>query len=89
MIKKFKKKPIIVDAVQWNGDNTEEIEEFRGEKLKKQMSFDGTKIIMLIIPTLEGMHEASIGDYIIKGIKNEFYPIKPDILKLTYEEVNE
>lgn len=41
----------------------------------------------LVIKTLEGEHIASFGDYIIKGVKGEFYPCKPDIFKLTYEEV--
>lgn len=41
----------------------------------------------LIIPTLEGDHETSVGDYIIKGIKGEFYPCKPDIFEATYEKV--
>ena len=42
----------------------------------------------LIIPTLEGDHEASVGDYIIKGVQGEFYPCKPDIFKQTYEKIN-
>lgn len=41
----------------------------------------------LIIKTLEGEHLASIGDYIIKGVKGEFYPCKPDIFEQTYEEL--
>ena len=40
-----------------------------------------------LIPTLEGNLEAKFGDYIIKGIKGEFYPCKPDIFIATYEEV--
>jgi hypothetical protein len=43
----------------------------------------------LVIPTLEGEHTASIGDYIIRGVKGEFYPCKPDIFMATYEEVEE
>lgn len=41
----------------------------------------------LVIKTLEGEYPVSIGDYVIKGIKGEFYPCKPDIFELTYEEV--
>lgn len=43
----------------------------------------------LIIYTLEGYHCASMGDYIVKGIKGEFYPVKPDIMELTYVKVTE
>lgn len=39
------------------------------------------------IPTLEGIMQASIGDYIIKGVQGEYYPCKPDIFKITYDEV--
>jgi hypothetical protein len=45
----------------------------------------GPPIFILTIPTLEGDHKAMPGDYIIKGIKNEFYPCKPDIFEMTYE----
>lgn len=41
----------------------------------------------IIIPTLEGDMITSVGDYIIKGVNNEFYPCKPDIFDKTYEEV--
>ncbi|GAF90712.1 unnamed protein product, partial [marine sediment metagenome] len=48
-----------------------------------------TEEILLFIPTLEGTHIARVGDYIIKGIANEFYPCKPDIFWQTYEKVEE
>jgi len=87
MIKKFTKKPVVIKAIKWDGKNTEEIESFIGKKVKKQMSFDNKKVSILLIPTLESPHEANIGDYIIKGVKGEFYPCKPDIFEETYEEV--
>ena len=80
MIKKYVKKPVTIEAVKWTGDNFEEIESFTNTK-----AF--IKCGQLIIPTLEGTHIASIGDYIIKGVKGEFYPCKPDIFAETYEEV--
>jgi hypothetical protein len=43
--------------------------------------------LKLMIQSLEGVMEASKGDYIIKGVKGEFYPVKEDIFKLTYDEV--
>ena len=42
---------------------------------------------IMLIKTLEGTHAANVGDYIIRGIKGEYYPCKPDIFDLTYEEV--
>ena len=81
---KYYKKPVVVEAVQWTGENMAEICFFTGicggELIK-----DGE----LYIKTLEGVHHASIGDYIIKGIKGEFYPCKPDIFEKTYEMVGE
>ena len=80
MIKQYTKKPVQIEAVQWTGDNLEEVEIFTHSK-----AF--IKCGQLIIPTLEGTHIASVGDYIIKGVKGEFYPCKPDIFAETYEEV--
>jgi hypothetical protein len=84
VVSKFRKKPVVIDAIQWTGNNTEEIERFMGQKLKKQMSFDNSRFV-LIIPTLEGQHIASVNDWIIKGVKGEFYPCKPDVFEQTYE----
>lgn len=79
-MKKFRKKPIVIEAVQWNGENLDEIINFAG---------DNAVLIVdiLHIKTLEGGLTASEGDYIIKGIQGEFYPCKPDIFEATYEEV--
>jgi hypothetical protein len=88
MTKKYVKKPIKIEAIQWTGDNTEKIEKFVGKKLPKQMSpIEKGKVVSLYINTLEGGHFASVGDYIIKGIKGEFYPCKEDIFNQTYQEV--
>lgn len=84
MIKKYRKKPVVIEAVQWTGKNYEEIAKF--------MDYNGIDDTeggaVLIIETLEGDHRVSVGDYIIKGIKNEFYPCKPDIFSKTYDEVH-
>lgn len=77
---KYRKKPVVIDAIQWNGENFQEISEFVGEHL-----IETEKSIQ--IKTLEGNHILSVGDYIIKGIKGEFYPCKPDIFEKTYEQV--
>ena len=82
MIKKFRKKPVTIEAIQWTGKNLSEIDNFVGRSIANK----GT---ILIIHTLEGDMEASIDDYIIKGVNGEFYPCKPDIFAKTYEEVTE
>lgn len=77
---KYRKKPVVINAIQWDGDNIVDVMEFLGAK---SFSYDYTT--GLIIHTLEGKHYASIGDFIIKGIAGEFYPCKPDIFYMTYE----
>lgn len=86
MIKKYRKKPVVIEAVQWTGENLVEVSEFTSEDLVVQEDFLGNAK-NVVIPTLEGEHIASKGDYIIKGIKGEFYPCKPDIFKATYDLV--
>ena len=80
MIRKYRKKPVVVEAVQWDGCNKVEIQRFMNQYLDER---EGRK--ELIIPTLEGQHIASLGDFIIKGVHGEFYPCKPDIFWKTYE----
>lgn len=80
MNKKYRKKPVIIEVIQWNGENLSEIDKFTQGKVKKHES-------VLIIPTLEGDMYVSLNDYIIKGVKGEFYPCKPNIFLATYEEV--
>ena len=90
---KFRKKPVVIEAMVWKGDNLSQIAEFMGEKNLTHHK-DGvysanlfyTDEGGLIIKTLEGEHKASVEDYIIKGVKGEFYPCKPDIFEMTYDE---
>jgi len=80
---RYKKKPIIVDAVRWTGKNTPEVIRFCPFTVR---IFDGRKISHLLIPTLEGNRPVQKGNWIIKDIiKGEFYPCKPDIFATTYE----
>ena len=81
---KFRKKPVVIDAVQWDGTNVSEIREFFGAFM--DWSFRDTEY--LLIKTLEGEHTANPKDWIIKGVKGEFYPCKPDIFEATYESVS-
>lgn len=82
MSKKYRKKPVVIEAIQWTSDNLSEIDKFTQGKVKNHES-------VLIIPTLEGEMYASLSDYIIKGENGEFYPCKPDIFDKTYEELTE
>lgn len=89
---KYRKKPVVIEAVQYNGSNVCEIEEFVGKRLRQTIVDDcgyqagaTAPIIGLVIETLEGDMVASPLDYIIKGVKGEFYPCKPDVFEQTYE----
>jgi len=89
---KFRKKPVVIEAVQWTGDNLREVIDFTGlhpsankwswEEYEAVVASEGLKIF-----TLEGPLMATVGDWIIKGVKGEFYPCKPDIFEATYEPV--
>jgi len=83
-MKKYRKKPVIVEAIKYVGYNHLE--------MKKQIGENGFWDILrnkLAIRTLEGNMVADLGDYIIKGIAGEFYPCKPEIFEASYEEVEE
>lgn len=83
----YRKKPVVIEAVQWTGDNTDEIIQFcnsgKDAKLVNNDYIDDG----LLIFTLEGDMFARVGDYIIKGVNGEYYPCKPDIFKKTYDKV--
>lgn len=89
MVKKYRKRPIEIEAIQWNGNNIEEVNNFVDKDQLVAFKYDVSNYYSLIIKTLEGSHKADIGDYIIKGVKGEFYPCKPDIFEMTYDEVKE
>lgn len=82
---KFRKKPVEIEAIQFNGENYNEIINFVGIALH----FDcrESRDNYITIPTLEGDMKASVSDWIIKGVNGEFYPCKPDIFAKTYEQV--
>lgn len=86
---KFRKKPVVIEAVQWNGGSNIDIGRFMGKASWQYFEATNIKPEHLIIKTLEGQHIASLGDWIIKGVKGEFYPCKPDIFAQTYEPVEE
>lgn len=75
---KFRKKPVVIEAIQWTGQNEGELANFMRQPAVSQGKG-------LLIDTLEGEMRADPGDWIIRGVKGEFYPCKPDIFAATYE----
>jgi hypothetical protein len=75
----YRKKPVVVEAIQWTGTNTDAVLQFTAcpRVLASPQA--------LVIETLEGDMRADIGDWIIRGVKGELYPCKPDIFEQTYE----
>lgn len=97
---KFRGKPVVIEAMQWTGFNYTESELFCGEVLalgkyepaSKECGNGWTGAYgnsCKIIATLEGDRKCQPGDWIIKGVKGECYPCKPDIFDATYEKVEE
>ena len=76
----YRKKPVTIEAIVWNGDNIEEISSWTNGDAFWDCD-EGT----LKIKTLEGIMNASVNDYIIRGVNGEFYACKPDIFQKTYE----
>lgn len=77
---KYRKKPVVIEAVQYDGHNKDEIRAFTEDVMRENT--DGST---LGIMTLEGVMRAEPGDFIIRGVKGEYYPCKYDIFAATYE----
>lgn len=86
---KFRKKPVVVEAIQFTGRNFFTVAEFLGHGPDVLDNPELKSTDMPVIETLEGLLTASPGDWIIKGVKGEFYPCKPHIFAATYERVKE
>ena len=84
---RFRKKPVEVEALQWTGRNWSQMRVFMGVPDDEPMFEDLRNKTgqPLLIKTLEGDMRAELGDWIIRGIKGELYPCKPDIFQATYE----
>ena len=85
---KYRKKPVVIEAVQFNGEMTNELKCFLGKARYTFYNLQTTHGSVLEINTLEGTMRASQGDYIIRGVHGEYYPCKPDIFEKTYEPVD-
>jgi len=93
-VTKYRKKPVVIEAVQYTEDNKYEICRWSGDTVwygfpesvgKSAVALGYAPASDLWCSTLEGDLRASVGDYIIKGVQGEFYPCKPDIFEQTYE----
>ena len=88
----YRKKPVVIEAMQWDGSYSgmETIQARWPELNTAGLTHrpHHRTVQMWSIATLEGQHIVSVGDYIIKGVKGEFYPCKPDIFEMTYEVVD-
>jgi hypothetical protein len=95
----FRKKPVTIEAVEFRGFDQFGLADFSGatrpqwltEALLKRPGEVGSAVRFdpdLVIHTLEGEHRANPGDWIIRGVKGELYPCKPDIFAITYEPVD-
>ena len=93
---KYRKKPIVIEAMKWTGKNEREMFDFlEPNSSEKFMTSTGKNFYIdhnkvkggLMLKTLEGEHKASIGDFVIKGISGEFYPVKEHIFIAKYDKV--
>lgn len=81
---RYRKKQVEIEArqLEYTAKSQQELAEWCGGIIEEHKSG-------INIPTLEGITYAQVGDFIIKGVKGEFYACKPDIFELTYEKVEE
>jgi hypothetical protein len=88
---RFRKKPVVIDAMQWDGSRAsiseccEWVNEGQEEPVLSYLFYGDDDVFDVQIDTLEGPHGVSPGDWIIRGVKGEFYACKPEIFDMTYE----
>ena len=96
---KYRKKPVVIEAMEFEGTTSERMAVYQWIEANTQGSFDvnsddpvpasGVSIDaatgFMVIATLEGVMQVKLGDYVIQGVQGEFYPCKPDIFEATYE----
>jgi len=84
---KFRKKPVVIEAMQWKGNHLEmPVPPAPHDVLRQRRTWQGRR---WQIHTLEGWLNLSPNDWIIRGVKGEFYPCKPDIFQMTYEDAKD
>lgn len=82
---KFRKKPVVIEAAYWNGTEESTFEVMSFCNSDDVFHVMGKDVEFIEIQTLEGRMRADIGDWIIRGIKGELYPCKPEIFVQTYD----
>ena len=85
---KFRKKPVVIEAMQWHGNEMHDNQEVLGWLNEHSVQYRVSSMNEVVLPTLEGDMTASRGDWIIRGVAGEFYPCKPDIFDATYEPID-
>ena len=80
---KYRKKPVVIEAVQWTGSNFDEIKAFVDGRW--EVEFDGDELLVHTLESGRGLLVASEGDWIIMGVIGEFYPCNHDVFEATYE----
>lgn len=91
---KYQKRPIVVEAVKWTGANRDEMILFCPGAIIKEIvglqdAATGQPVYDLLVPTPSGNYLARVGDYIIKGVKGEFYPCYEDDFNMVYDKVGD
>lgn len=86
-VQKFRKKPVVVEAMRCTHETVNEVAAWCGGRVERSVNqADKEDVYVAVrIPTLEGTMTASGGDWVIRGVRGEFYPCKPDIFEQTYE----
>lgn len=88
---KFRKKPVVIEAIEIKVDNADDLAEFTGrdsrvaEVMVAEYDGDNPRVTHVFIYILEGIMRGEIGDWVIRGVEGEFYLCKPDIFAATYE----
>lgn len=90
-VRKFRKKPVIIEAVEFKGDylGMRAIDEWMRTGVFRSYTLQTNYVSSLTIDTLEGKMTAMPGDWIVRGVAGEFYPVKAEIFEQSYEEVEE
>jgi len=86
---KFRKKPVVIEAIQWDGTNLDQLVSW-GAPATLLPSSGGASLIIGTLedgPNNEAVHVATLHDWIIRGVKGEYYACKPDIFAATYDSV--
>lgn len=88
MVEKYRKKPIEIEAIQFDGNNLKDVIDFiNDETFYCPIPYESGHLIN--VDTLEGTVTCYPGYWLIRGVKGEFYPCRDDVFRMTYEKVNE